>query len=451
MIYNKFRFLIIIRVFLLIISVFLVFKLSYNENFVVTTIIISVLIFFQTISLIRYIERTNKKLAKFLESIRNSDFTINFSDKGMGKSFDKLNIEFNKIISEFNKHRSEKEESFNYLQTAVHHVSIGIVSINQNRDVDLYNNAVKRLLKIKTLRNIKELAQVREDIPEILFNLRAGNKSLVKLIIDEDILQLSIVATEFRMRGEEYTLISIQNIHAELEEKEIESWQKLIRVLTHEIMNSITPISSLASTIKEILFNNSEGKSKLNAIDDDDIENVDTAMSTIQRRSDGLLNFVKAYRDLTRIPKPNFKHFEIKELFEKSFELLKPKLDKFNVSFNMKFFPEDLKLTADPDLIEQVVINLLLNSIDAVKNIENSKISILASENLNKRIMIDVTDNGSGIKSDILDKIFMPFFTSKKEGSGIGLSLSRQIMHLHKGTITVKSSPEKGTTFTLTF
>ncbi|MCD4773783.1 MAG: hypothetical protein K8R41_10420 [Bacteroidales bacterium] len=451
MIYKKFRLLIIIRIILLILSVFLLFKLADYKQFIVSTIIISVLIILQILSLIRYVERTNKKLSKFLESIRHSDFTSSFSDKGSGKSFEKLNDEFNKIIIEFNKHRSEKEESFNYLQTAVQHVSTGIISFTKNGDVDLYNTAVKRLLKINNLRNINELKKVREDIPEILLNMKAGNKTLLKLIIDDDILQLSIIATEFRMRGDEYTLISLQNIHTELEEKEIESWQKLIRVLTHEIMNSITPISSLASTIKDLVLINVNGKTKLNTIEDDDIESVEAAMNTIQRRSDGLLNFVKTYRDLTRIPKPNFRHFEIKDLFEKSSDLLKPKMEKNNILCSIKVFPEDLKLTADPDLIEQVVINLILNSIDAVKNVENPKISILAFENLNKRITIDFIDNGIGIKSDILDKIFMPFFTSKKEGSGIGLSLARQIMHLHKGTISVKSTPEKGTTFTLTF
>lgn len=451
MIYKKFRVLIIVRIILLVISIFLLFKLADYIQFIVTTIIIFILIVLQIFSLIRYVERTNNKLAKFLESIRHSDFTSTFSDKGSGKSFEKLNEEFNKIILEFNKHRSEKEESFNYLQTAVQHISIGIISFNQNGEVDLYNNAVKRLLKIKNLRNINELKHVREDIPEILLNMKAGNKTLLKLIIDENILQLSIIATEFRMRGDEFTLISLQNIHAELEEKEIESWQKLIRVLTHEIMNSITPISSLASTMKEIIINNEEEKAKLNILDDDDIENIDAAMNTIQRRSDGLLRFVRTYRDLTRIPKPSFKYFEIKELFEKSYELLKAKFEKSNIDFSTRFFPEDLKLTADPDLIEQVVINLLLNAIDAVKKVENPVISILASENLNNKVTINFNDNGSGIKSDILDKIFMPFFTSKKEGSGIGLSLARQIMHLHKGTITVKSTPEKGTTFSLTF
>ena len=451
MIYKRFRLLIIVRIVLLVIFIFLLLLLADYKQFIVTTIIISILIIIQILSLIRFVERTNKKLAKFLESIRHSDFTISFSDKGYGKSFELLNEEFNKIISEFNKHRSEKEESFNYLQTAVQHISIGIISFNKNGEVDLYNNAVKRLLKIKNLRNICELKNVREDIPEMLLNMKAGNKMLLKLIIDENILQLSIIATEFRMRGEEFTLISLQNIHAELEEKEIESWQKLIRVLTHEIMNSITPISSLASTIKEIIINNDDEKPKLNILDEEEIESIDIAMNTIQRRSDGLLRFVRTYRDLTRIPKPSFKHFVVKELFDKSHELLKSKIEKFNIVFITRFFPDDLKLTADPDLTEQVIINLLLNSVDAVKGIDNPKISILASENLNKRITIDFNDNGSGIKSDIMDKIFMPFFTSKKEGSGIGLSLARQIMHLHKGTINVKSAPEKGTTFTLTF
>jgi signal transduction histidine kinase len=301
------------------------------------------------------------------------------------------------------------------------------------------------------LRYIHELSSINNEFPDLLLNLKAGDKTLYKLFIDGEITQLSINATEFKMRGEAYVLVSLQNIHSELEEKEIESWQRLIRVLTHEIMNSITPISSLAATIQEMLVDEQTNTINVERLEAEDLESIHSAMATIESRSRGLLNFVEIYRNLTRIPKPNFRHFKVQEMFDRAHELLKPKLEQLNIQCSCKVFPEDLMLLADPDLVDQVVINLMLNAIDAVKDQPHPKLSIVASLNLNNRITIDFADNGYGIKPDLMDKIFMPFFTSKKEGSGIGLSLSRQIMQMHKGAISFKSKPGEGTVFTLTF
>jgi signal transduction histidine kinase len=298
---------------------------------------------------------------------------------------------------------------------------------------------------------MSELGQVKDDLPATLLALRAGDSTLFKVFHDNELLQLSITATEFRMKGEEYTLVSLQNISAELDEKEIESWQKMIRVLTHEIMNSITPITSLASTVHEMSLKNEDGNLKQNNLDKEDLESLDSALTTIRNRGQGLLNFMELYRDLTRIPKPNFRYFQVRELFERCSLLLKPRMEELHIECSSRIFPPDLMLTADPDLIDQVVINLMLNAIDAVKDVENPKISIVATVNSSNRVMIDFHDNGTGIKPDVMDKIFMPFFTSKKHGNGIGLSLSRQIMHLHKGSIMVRSKPEEGTVFTLIF
>lgn len=449
--FRNFRLQIIYRVVLLITTIFVVIYLARETKYLVSAVIVGVVVVLLTINLIAFVERTNTKLRKFLESIRHSDFASSFSDKGMGKSFDGLNLEFNKVIDQFKQNRAEKQEHFNYLQTVVQHVSIGIIAFTKDGKIDIFNAAIKKLFRINNLRYLNDLTKIEKDLPEQLISLKAGEKTLIKLFLEDEFLQLSVYATEFRMRGEEYTLISLQNIHAELEEKEIESWQKLIRVLTHEIMNSITPISSLASTVHEMLLVNVEESIKLREIDSEDIEGIDKALRTIQNRSQGLLNFVEIYRNLTRIPKPSFKYFEVKELFERAEDLMKPKMDKMGINYLHRIMPEDLKITADPDLIDQVLINLILNALDAVKDTKDPKILITASQNKNGRTMIDVADNGNGVKPDIIDKIFMPFFTSKKTGSGIGLSLSRQIMSLHKGNISVKSKPEEGTTFTLTF
>lgn len=449
--FRKFRYIVIFRVTLLFLTLLLVFVLAYSERYRLSMILVGALAALQVILLIRYVERTNRKLTQFLQAIRHADFSSSFSDPGLGKTFENLNKEFNRVIEEFRKYRAEKEEHFNYLQTVVQHVSIGIIAFRKDGKVDIFNNAIKRLLKIKNLRYVQDLKKVKDDLPETLLKLKAGDSTVLKVFVEEELLQIAVNATEFRLRGEEYILISFQNITAELDEKEIESWQKLIRVLTHEITNSITPITSLASTIKDMLFASDNGKTLIQELEEEDVESIEGAIDTIQGRSQGLLNFVEIYRNLTRIPKPNFRYFRVSEAFERVTQLLEPKIDQQGITCETRVFPPDMMITADPDLIDQVVINLILNAMDAVKETEDPKISILASLNSNNRVVIDFKDNGSGIKPDIMDKIFMPFFTSKKHGSGIGLSLSRQIMHLHKGSITVKSKLGEGTIFTLTF
>jgi len=421
------------------------------DSYSLSTFIVALVIILQIGFLIHYVQKTNRKLTQFLQSIRHADFSSSFSDRGLGKSFENLSQEFNEVIDEFHKYRAETEEHFYYLQTVVEHVSIGIIAFTSDGKVDIFNNSAKRLLNIRNLRYIQDIKQIDADLPGILLKLTAGENTLVKLYIENELLQLAINATEFRMRGENYVLVTLQDISSELDQKEIESWQKLIRVLTHEIMNSITPISSLASTVKDIMFVEENGKFRLNNLDEENTESMEGAISTIQNRSQGLLNFVEIYRNLTRIPKPNFRYFRVSEIFERSQQLMKPKMQALKVQCSNRIFPPDMMITADPDLVDQVIINLLLNAMHAVKKVENPEISILVTLNNNNRVVIDIKDNGTGIKPDIMDKIFMPFFTSKKHGSGIGLSLSRQIMHLHKGSITVKSKPGEGTVFTLTF
>jgi nitrogen fixation/metabolism regulation signal transduction histidine kinase len=451
MAFKKFRTAVIIRVILLVVTMALFTFLLEVERFRISLFIAGILIIVQVYLLILYVDRTNRKLTQFLQSIRHSDFASSFSDPGLGKSFEDLSKEFSQIFEAIKRYRAEKEENFNYLQTVVQHVTIGILVFQKDGKVDIYNKAITKMLRIKHIRFISELAEVKDDLPDTLMKLKAGDSTLVKVFIESELLQLAINCTEFRMRGMDFVLASLQDISAELDEKEIESWQKMIRVLTHEITNSITPITSLASTVHEMLIYEKDGKPVLNTLDDEDVESVDRAITTVQNRSQGLLNFVETYRNLTRIPKPNFRYFRIAELFERCSQLLQPKITELGVLCSHKVFPPDLMVTADPDLIDQVIINLMLNALDAVKDVEKPRITILATLNNANRVVIDIHDNGIGIKPDVMDKIFMPFFTSKKHGSGIGLSLSRQIMHLHKGSILVRSRPEEGTVFTLVF
>jgi len=421
-----------------------------KTEFLISSGILILIIVFQTVSLVKYVERTNRRLKVFLESIRHSDFVSSFSDHGLGKSFDELNLAFNDVINEFKKTRAAREEQFNYLQTLVQHINIGIIVFDKNGKIDLFNNAIKRMLKKNNLRNIRDLESIDANLADILLHIKAGDNQLVKVFNENELLQLSVHATEFRMHAEDYVLVSLQNIHYELEEKEMDSWQKLIRVLTHEIMNSITPIVSLSSTVKDMLIDEGQ-KSLKQEIDTDDVEGALIALETIEKRSQSLLNFVQVYRNLTRIPKPNFRYFSIKELFERVENLMRPKIKELNIDFKASILPDNLMLTADPDLIEQVLINMVINAIHAVKDKENPQVIIQATSTFQNRINITVRDNGYGITPDLMEKIFIPFFTSKKEGSGIGLSLSREIMRLHKGSISVKSKPGVETIFSLSF
>jgi two-component system, NtrC family, nitrogen regulation sensor histidine kinase NtrY len=451
MVFSRFRIAIAWRVILMALTLFLLFLLLEMPRYRFSAFLLAFIFLLEVILLVRFVERTNRKLTRFFESIRYADFSSSFSDPGLGKSFEDLSREFNKVIEVFRKYRTEKEEHYNYLQTVIQHVPIGIIVFRREGKVEVANQAMHRMLKIRNIRFISDLEKVKEELPAALMGLKAGESRLFKVFNGDELLQLSMAATEFRMQGDDFILVSMLNISTELDEKEIESWQKMIRVLTHEIMNSITPITSLASTVHDMTVGVEDGKKKLKAMDEEDIESIDSALTTIQNRSKGLLNFVEVYRDLTRIPKPNFRYFRVQELFDRCSLLLKPKMEELGIVCSGRIFPPDLMITADPDLIDQVMINLMLNAIDAVKEVKGPRISIFATINSSNRVIIDIQDNGTGIMPDIMDKIFMPFFTSKKHGNGIGLSLSRQIMHLHKGSIMVRSKPEEGTVFTLVF
>ncbi len=448
--FRNFRLNVIIRILMIMVSVVVLLSIIGNASLIISSFTLGILIIWQIIGLVRYVERTNRKLSVFFDAVRHSDFSSSFSDQGLGESFDELNQAFNEVIEAFQKTRAAKEEHFNYLQTVVQHVTTGIIVFKKNGQISMINNAFKRMFRNSNLRFISDMDNIDKNLSELLKNIKAGESELVKVFYDNELLQLSVKATEFRMQSEDFVLVSLQNIHTELEAKEMDSWQKLIRVLTHEIMNSITPIVSLSSTVKNLLIDEDSVKLK-SVIEADDVESAQSALNTIERRSQSLLNFVQVYRNLTRIPKPNFRHFPIKDLFDNAEQLLLPKIKERNIQFKCRIVPPGLMLTADPDLIEQVLINLLINSLHAVQDTENPRVQMLATAEGINHVNIAVSDNGYGIKPDNLEQIFVPFFTSKKEGSGIGLSLSREIMRLHKGNITVKSKPNIETRFTLHF
>ncbi len=447
MVYKRFRIVIIGRILLLSAFIYLFYFLILETEYYAATFIIISIIIYQIVTLIQYVEKTNRDLTRFLDAIKYSDFSQTFISTGLGSSFNELKAAFNDVILKFQQARAEKEEHFRYMQTVVQHVGIGVIAFDMNGEVSLINSAAKRVLGMPYLKNIKALSRVSEKLVEILPEMKSGHKALIKIENYEEEVQLVIYATEFRMHDMRYTLVSLQNIGTELEEKEMEAWQKLIRVLTHEIMNSITPISSLAATANDMLTDTeSEG-----SISTESAEDIHTALQTIQSRSKGLMNFVDAYRNLTRIPKPNFKIFPIDQLFKQIQMLMRSQVEKNNIEFNISVRPSSLELTADPELIEQILINLVLNSIQAMNGRPDPQIELSARMDERGRILIQVIDNGEGMLKEVQEKIFIPFFTTKKGGSGIGLSLARQIMRLHRGSINVQSKAQEKTVFTLRF
>jgi two-component system nitrogen regulation sensor histidine kinase NtrY len=450
MIYKNFRINIIVRIIMLAATVFLFF-VALDIDFKVTPFLVGAAVLIEVFTLIRYVDRTNRDLTSFLESIRFAEFTRTFKIEGMGSSFDELNRAFNDVISDFQKVRSEKEEHFHYLQSIVQNIDVAILAYRKDGTVEMINKAAKKLFQIHSLKNIKGLEQISPELVNTLLHINPGENALVKVQDQDDILQLAVYSTEFKIKDKLIILTTINNIQNVLEEQETEAWQKLIRVLTHEIMNSITPIASLSSTLEIMLKGITENGNIKEELDINTVMEILQALQTINKRSTGLLHFVNTYRNLTRIPKPNFKIFPVQELFKNIYLLMEEELAETKINFVTKIDPENLMVSADEQLIEQVIINLIRNSIHALENRNSPTIELKAFYNKRGRVTMQVTDNGTGILPEVLDKIFIPFFTTKQSGSGIGLSLSRQILRLHNGTISAHSVPEKETVFTMTF
>jgi two-component system nitrogen regulation sensor histidine kinase NtrY len=402
----------------------------------------------QTVFLLQYGESSFKKVRLFLNNIKQSNYATVYPVKFDGTEIDDLHIEFNAILAKLKEDQLEKDANYHYFRTVFQHLSIGLITFEQDGRVQILNTAAKRMLNIQQLNHIEEISRVNKDLHHAIHHLRTGGSELIKIVHPDGIMQLSVYVIELVLRDVKLKLVSLQNIQSELEEKEMEAWQNLVRVLTHEIMNSIAPISSLAATLRTDL---EEKTLKKKPFSPDELEDCRLGISTIEKRSEGLINFVSDFRSLAQIPNPKFTAIRISELFDRIQLLLKTQLEGSSITLQTDISPRDLLLFADCDLIEQVLINLTQNAIHALVESEEKFITLSSHLDQNGKIIIEVTDSGKGIEEDALNKIFIPFFTTKKNGSGIGLSLSKQIMRRHKGNIQVSSTLGEGTTFKLIF
>lgn len=401
------------------------------------------LILLQLYGIYYYLNRINRKLTLFLESIRYEDFSIRFSaDNKLGKSFSMLNHQFNEVLEAFRQTRAEKEANLKYIDTIVQHISIGVLSFDTEGKIELINPAAFRLMGIYRLRNIHELKTVHPGLAELLMELSSGNKTLYATRQEQ---QLSIHAATVRLQGRLVKLISIQNIHSELQKKELEAWQNLTKILRHEIMNSVTPIVSLIGTMQEIV----DLDIAPSAQHQEGISDLREALQTVESRSKGIMNFVNAYRDYTTLPQPQFTSVDVKTLVTSVGSLFQADMKQAGIQFTLEVDAEIMEIHADVSQLQMVLINLVKNAMDALEQTPQATISMKLYINNIQQICIEITDNGPGIDRDAMNKIFIPFFTTKKKGSGIGLSLSQQIIQMHGGQLKVMSPGinGNGTTF----
>ena len=444
--FKSFRLNYILRIIFLVFLTSLFIYAIFNVHPFLLSFLVLILIIQQINSLYRYIDRTNRIFINFLNSIRYEDYTVNYSGLPQGKSLDELKQAFSEVINKLKKTRFEKEEHFQKLQTIIRHISIGLISYDAEGNIDLVNPAAKRLLNLNRMKHMGDVKLKSTILYEKFMNISPGKVEVIKTGINDQMMHFSIYGTEFILERKKQFLVSIQNISRELEEREIEAWQKLIRVLMHEIMNSIAPITSLASSALDLVDHKKHSEIDIEAITD-----VYNSLETIENRGNRLMNFVDSYRKLTHVPKPIFNEINVSELFNRICSLLKSEFEILHIQIETAISPENLKLIADQDLIEQVLINLIKNAREAVVDVETPVVRLEAGINLKSRVEIKVIDNGPGISPEDQDRIFIPFFSTKEEGSGIGLSLSQQIMRLHRGSISVNSIPGEKTELRLEF
>lgn len=440
-----------VRVGALAVTLLLVYHLIYDGQSWLTVLLLLGLTAVQLYNLVQYLDRNNREVLDFLHSLKMDEVTAPFSTDDHDPARQELYSAFNEVLAMVKEVRTARDEQYQYLKNIVHHVGIGLLTFDATGKVQIVNTAARKLFGKSDLGNIRELESLSPELVESLRRMKTGGRDLIRLERQGDVEQLSVYAIELTLRGKEFKLVSVQNIRSELEEKEMEAWQNLIRVLTHEIMNSVTPISSLANTVSVELEAQLHNDLEVNPIHNDEIEDFYQAVHTIQRRSEGLIRFVQDFRNLTHIPKPKKQMLSVENLLRPTVKLLAPEAEDKGVELRMTVDPNTLMVSADPELIEQVLINLVKNAIQAFEDDYEGEryVELHAHEDERGRILVAIRDNGAGIEEEALTKIFIPFFTTKKQGSGIGLSLSRQILRQHGGNISVKSVLGEGTEFTM--
>ena len=416
-------------------------------GYVYLAILIPVIIY-ELYDFYRFHKKAHDEVSQFVESVHYRDFSRHFDVKHAPLELQPLRRGFNDINSTFKVISKERETQYQYLQKILELVDTGILSYDhQSGETGWMNESLKKMLGIPYLKTIHSLEKRDQLLYQEIILLRPGEGKVVQLSKDRNVIKVLLSATAFQTDGKIYKLIAFQNVDEALDENEAKAWQKLLGVMTHEIMNSVAPISSLADTLKNRL----QLASKHIEDKEGTVEDLELGIITIKRRSEGLLKFAETYRNLNKITTLNLTRVYVRDLFENLFRLMQPSLQQKNIDIDVILKDPELMIEADVNLMEQVMINLLVNAMEAVKDQGQPHIVLSAYKTAKQKVTIKISDNGSGIPADVLDKIFIPFFSTKKSGSGIGLSLCRQIMMLHKGNVQVQSTEGEGTAFLLIF
>ena len=403
-----------------------------------------------TINLLLYLNSTNRKIRLFFDSIRNDDSSLSFPVETMNPALKDLYQSMNRVNHQIQQLKIENRQQEQYFRTLLEHLATGIITYNNKGFILHANSSAKKLLSMDVLTHLQQIERKDQKLFETIKNIKPFERRPVAISAEGGEIQLSLKATSIKTNENELVILSIQDIKNELDEKEIESWMKLIRVLMHEIMNSIAPITSLSESLSNIYSNG--GKPVLpEQVNVKTIATTLQGLNVIKEQGRGLITFVESYRKLTRVPEPEKKLFKVADLMSRV-QILYNSLENSDIiNLSISLNKPDLEFFADQNLISQVLINLVKNALEANENNKDGNIKIIASEGINNHYEICVIDNGPGISEENIDEIFVPFFTTKQNGSGIGLSISKQIMRVHGGNLKVRSVPDKETVFCLSF
>ena len=447
MIFKRYEWRLLLRVLILFITLTATAVIAVQGQYAYMVIACPLLVY-ELIDMIRFQKKAQDEVSQFVESIHYRDFSRHFDVRKAPNELKPLRKGFNEINTTFKLISRERETQYHYLQKILELVDTGILSYeNETGETGWINEAFKKMIGIPYIKTIGSLEKREEALYKEIIGIKPGESKVISINRNQQQFKILITASVLRSDDKVYKLVAFQNVSEALDETESKAWQKLLSVMTHEIMNSVAPISSLADTLKNRLKSPEIANSQVSS----QLEDLELGIDTIKRRSDGLLKFTESYRNLNKITKLDLKKILVRDLFENLNSLMNPSLEKKHIELEIVLRDPALAIEADINLLEQVMINLLVNAIEAVKDKEKPRITLSAEILPNNRTVVKVADNGSGIPTELLDKIFIPFFSTRKTGSGIGLSLCKQIMLLHKGNIQVQSAEGHGSAFLLQF
>lgn len=412
-----------------------------RPEFPVTRSLLILALVLETGVMIWYLTRIRRDLLKLINALSNDDPTMQFSRVRNDPYFSEIHKGFNELIRDFRLVRLDKEAEQRFFEATVNHVKFGLLAYDPNGKVEMVNDSFLELFKLNKIENIKTLGIKSADLPAMLKGMNQQSESLQKIKLDGHPYHLIFLTSKFIIKEKEITLVSVRDISREIDQNELEAWQKLMRILRHEILNSLSPIKLLATNLSEMPITN---------LSKEEVADMKTGLETIHRRATGLSNFLDAYSNLYRVPELELEIIPAKELLRRISTLHKDHFERENIDCRLSVPNESISIKMDERMIEQVLINLVKNAMEALKGSSDPILTLSVEENGNESILA-VTDNGTGIPEDQLDHIFIPFYSTKDAGSGVGLSFSQHIMRMHKGRIHVRSLQDEGTEIQLVF